>query len=216
MKAIRRRPLAVIGLAGGLLAGQVLAGCGEPEFQYPHDSAEGVYFKVPRSWTVFDETETFYEDRVDGGSTAQPVRVWVLDSNRPADPTNVDDANGDQPVGIAEIIALSPGLAENVSISSVRSIGFEFDPVAPATGLEDTWEVVIDQQMRTEDGISGAVAVFNYRDTADDPWLSQAREVFLDPTRQRVYLLDVFCSSSCFEQNQDDIYDIIDSWRIDL
>lgn len=193
-----------------------IAACGEPEYQYPHDATEGVYFKVPSSWTVFDETDSFYEGRVEGGSTAQPVRVWVLDSNEPAAPDNIDDANGDLPVGIAQIIAVSPSLSENISISSVRSLGFEFDPVAPATGLEDTWEVVLDQPMRTEDGISGAVAVFSYRDTADDPWLSQARGVFFDPTRQRVYLLDLFCGAACFEQYRDDIYAIIDSWRIDL
>lgn len=210
----RRRSAVALALTCTLLA--PLAACGEPEFQYPHDATEGVYFKVPAAWTVFDETESFYEGRVEGGSTAQPVKVWVIDSADDAAPEHVDQPGRDTPVGIAQIIAVSPSLAENISISSVRSLGFEFDPVAPATGLEDTWEVSLDQPLRTEDGISGAAAVFSYRDSADDPWLSQARGVFLDPTRQRVYLLDLFCAADCFEQHRDEIYDVIDSWRIDL
>jgi hypothetical protein len=206
-----KRSVAVV--ASATLA---VAACGSPEFQYPHDQTEGVYFKVPQSWTVFDTTEAFFDDRVSGGSTAQPLRVWAIDSNDPAQPANVDIADGPVPVGNAQIIALSPSLSENVSISSVRSVGLEFDPVNPATGLEATWEVVTDQPLRTEDGISGAVAVWNHRDSTTDPWLSQAREVFVDPTRQRVYILDLYCTAACFETYQDDIFDILGSWRIDL
>ena len=35
-------------------------------------------------------------------------------------------------------------------------------------------------------------------------------------TVERVYLLDLFCHAACFEQHRDQIYDVIDSWRIDL
>jgi hypothetical protein len=59
------------------------------------------------------------------------------------------------------------------------------------------------------------VAVWNYRKTTDDKWLSQAREVFVDPASNRVYLLDIYCSAACFEQHRDDIFDVLDSWRID-
>lgn len=206
-----KRSMAAI--AGAAL---LFTACGSPEFQYPHDAAEGVYFKVPSSWTVTDTTEGFYEDRVPGGSTAQPLRVWAIDSNEPADVANIDLGDGDKPVGTAQIIALSAGLSENVSISSVRSVGLEFDPVNPATGLESTWEVVTDQPLRTDDGISGSVAVWNHRDTTADEWLSQAREVFVDPTRQRVYILDLYCTAKCFDTYRDDIFDVLGSWRIDL
>jgi hypothetical protein len=30
-----------------------------------------------------------------------------------------------------------------------------------------------------------------------------------------VYLLDIYCSAACFEQHRDDIFDVLDSWRID-
>ncbi|MGE3590306.1 MAG: hypothetical protein AB7L17_21475, partial [Ilumatobacteraceae bacterium] len=202
---------------GGVVALSVLVtACGEPEFEYPHDAAEGVYFKVPREWTVFDQTAEFLEGRVDGQATSTPLRLWTIDSNRPADADNAAAFDGDRPVGTAQIIEVVPSLSERLSIADLRSIGFEFDPVNPATGLEDTWEVVLDQPLRTKDGISGAVAMFNHRATSDDEWLSQAREVFLDPTRQRVYILDLYCSAACFEANQDEIFDVLDSWRIDL
>jgi hypothetical protein len=199
-----------------LCAGLVLASCGEPEFQYPHDAQEGVYFKVPASWHVSDETASFYEGREAGASQAQPVRIWFVDAAPEADPAHLDNPAGDTPVGFVQILAVSPSLAENVSISSVRASGFEFDPVSPPAEFEDLWEVTIDQPLRTDDGISGAVAIFNHRDTADDPWLTESRLVFVDPTRQRVYLFDMFCSAACFEQNYDDIFAAIDSWRIDL
>ena len=206
-----------VGLVAALTAMTVLAvACGEPEFEYPHDAEEGVYFKVPRSWTVFDQTEEYFEGRVEGGATARPLRFWTLDANHPADAENAAADDGDKPVGTAQIIQVTSGLSEALSISSVRSVGFEFDPVSPATGLEDTWEVVVDQPMRTDDGISGAVAVFNHRDDVNDDWLSQAREVFVDPTRQRVYILDIYCTAECFDLNRDEIFDILDSWRIDL
>jgi hypothetical protein len=210
-----RRPHAR--LAGPLLcAGLLLASCGDPEFQYPHDAAEGVYFKVPADWDVSDETEAFYDGRVDGASTAQPVRVWVVDADPDPDPAHLDDPARDLPVGIAQIIAVSPSLAEAVSIASVRASGFDFDPVSPPADFEDLWEVTIDQPLRTADGISGSVAIFNHRDSVDDPWLTQSRITFVDPTRQRVYIFDMYCNATCFEQYYDDIFDVIDSWRIDL
>jgi hypothetical protein len=199
----------------GALATAVTA-CGESEFEYPHDAAEGVYFKVPRTWTVFDETEEYFEGRVDANATSTPIRLWTLDAHQPANAENAGMLDADKPVGVAQIIAVIPRLGQSISISDVRSIGFEFDPVAPATGLEDIWEVAVDQALRTDDGVSGAVTVFNHRSTVDDPWLSQAREVFLDPTRQRVYILDIYCTAVCFDAHRDAIFDILDSWRIDL
>lgn len=215
MRPPRRRPRPALA-APLLCAGLLLAACGEPEFQYPNDSAEGVYFKVPADWHVVDETEAFYEGREAGASQSQPVRVWLVDAAEQADPAHLDDRAGDTPVGLARILAVSPSLSEAVSIASVRASGFDFDPTSPPAEFQDLWEVSLDQPLRTDDGISGAVAIFNHRESADDPWLTQARLVFVDPTRQRVYLFDLYCSSACFQQYYDDIFDVLDSWRIDL
>lgn len=204
--------------AGAALAVTTIAavGCGEPEFQYPHDEVEGVYFKVPSAWTVFDQTDDYFDGRIEATGTAQPVRVWTLDASDDADADHASVRDGDVPVGRAQIVELTSSASELVSISAVRSLGFDFDPVSPATGLDEVWEVALDQPLRTADGISGAVAIFNFRAEADDEWLTQAREVFLDPTRQRLYLLDIYCSAACFDEHRDDIFDVLDSWRIDL
>lgn len=197
-----------------------LAGCGDPEYQYPHDDAEGVYFKVPRDWTVFDRTDEFYDGRIDAGAYAQPVRVWTLDAGDDPSPDAIDTLDGDSPVGTAQILALVPSLGESMSVSYLRSIGFDFDPVNPPADVQDTWEVAVDQPLRTDDGLSGAVAVFNHRDSVDDPWLTQARLVFVDPTspkgQPRAYALDIYCSAECFETHRDEIFSVLDSWRIDL
>jgi hypothetical protein len=203
------------GVAGALALAAVATACGDPEYQYPHDGAEGVYFKVPSEWTVFDETKTSQEGRVEGGSSVTPVRVWAIDAHDPAAVTNITVRDGDHPVGMVRIFATTERLGQAVSIAAIRSDGFEFDPVSPPADLDGTWEVVIDQALRTEDGVSGAVAVFNHRETPDDPWQSQAREVYVDPSRQRIYMLDIYCNSTCFEANWDDIFDVLDSWRIE-
>lgn len=196
-------------------AAALVAGCGDPDYRYASDSQEGVSFRVPYTWSIFDRTEEEFSGRLDGGATARALRIWVIDSNDEADPSNPEVFDGDVPVGNAQIIATASGLSDNLSISAVRSVGLEFDPVNPATGLEDTWEVVLDQPMRSEGGASGSIAVWNYRTTTSDPWLSRAREVFVDPASNRVYLLDIYCTAACFEQHRDDIYDVLDSWRID-
>ena len=193
----------------------LLGACGSPDYRYAHDTAEKVYFRVPYAWSISDQTEEFFKDRPAGASNAKPVRVWVIDAHTPPDPKNADNPASDLPVGKAQIISVSQGLGEAVSIASVRASGFQFDPVAPATGLEDTWEVITDQPMRTKGGISGSIAVFNHRDKATDPWLTQAREVFVDPGHKRVYILDVFCTAACYKQYERDIFDILNSWRID-
>jgi len=202
--------MAVLSALAGLLGA-----CGSPDYRYAHDSVEKVYFRVPYAWSIIDQTEEFFKDRPAGASNAKPVRVWTIDSHQPPDPKNVDNVDSDMPVGQAQLISVSQGLGEAVSVSSVRASGFKFDPVAPATGLEDTWEVITDQPMRTKGGISGSIAVFNYRENATDPWLTQAREVFVDAARKRVYILDVFCTAKCYQQYERDIFDILDSWRID-
>lgn len=197
-----------------------LAGCGDPAYQYPHDDAEGVYFKVPNDWTVFDRTDEFFDGRIDAGTYAQPVRVWTLDASDDPAPDAPDTIDGDSPVGTAQILALAPSLGEQISVSYLRGLGFEFDPVNPPVDLQDTWEVALDQPLRTDDGLSGSVAVFNHRDSVDDPWLSQARLVFIDPTspkgQPRAYALDIYCSAECFDAHRDEIFSVLDSWRIDL
>lgn len=202
-------------LAAALALGLVASACGRSEFQYPQDSAEGVYFKVPRSWTVFDETDEANEGRPPGASNAIELRSWFIDSSPTPDLDHTTVQDGDAPVGAATIFGLGVSLAEQLSLSSVRGLGLPFDPVYPQTGLETTWEVVLDQQLRSADGIPGAVAIFNHRDTVDDPWITQGRVVFLDTIGQRAYLLDIYCSSECFERNYDDIFTVLDSWRID-
>ena len=192
-------------------AAVLAAGCGDPDYRYASDSKEGVSFRVPYSWSIFDRTDEEFSGRLDGGATARALRIWVIDSNEDADPGNPEVFDGDVPVGNAQIIATASGLSDNLSISAVRSVGLEFDPVNPATGLEDTWEVVLDQPMRSEGGVSGSIAVWNYRATTSDNWLSRAREVFVDPASTRVYILDLYFSAACFEQHRDDIYDVLDS-----
>jgi hypothetical protein len=203
-------------VACALAVSIVATGCGDPEYQYPHDGAEGVYFKVPSDWTVFDRTEATQEGRVEGGSAVTPIRVWMIDAHDPATIDNIAVENGDKPVGVVRILATSRRLGQAVSVADARSDGFEFDPVSPPADLTDTWEVVLDQALRSDEGVSGAVVVFNHRESAGDAWRSHAREVFVDSSGQRVYLLDIYCSASCFEENWDDIFEVLDSWRIDL
>lgn len=202
-------------LTAALALGLVATACGQSTYEYPRDAAEGVYFKVPREWTVFDETEDELDGRLPGSTNAIPVRVWVIDAHDDADPANAEAFDGDTPVGGATIYALGIGISEALSISELRSVGFDFDPANPQSGLEDTWEVVVDQQLLTDDGVPGAAVIFNHRDSVDDPWLTQGRVVYFDAVGGRAYLLDVYCSAECFDRNYDDIFAVLDSWRID-
>ncbi len=193
----------------------VLAACGDPQYRYARNDTEKVYVRVPYSWSVFDRTDVFYDEDQLTNSAVQPVQVWVLDGSADADPRHVEDSERDEPVGTAQVFAIrSQELAESVSIASMRSFGFDFDPAAPPEDEAENWRLNVSQPMQTERGISGSIIMFDRRETADDPWVSQARGVFVDPAGERLYLLDLFCTEECFEQHYDEIFDVLDSWRI--
>lgn len=206
----RGRGIVVVGAVAVLLAA-----CGDPQYRYARNDTEKVYFRVPYSWTVFDRTEEFYDDEQIASSAVQPIQVWVIDGAAEADPRHVEDSERDDPVGTAQVFAIrSQDLAESVSISSMRSFGFDFDPGSPPDDQAENWRVDVSQPMQTERGISGSIVMFDRRASAEEPWVSQARGVFVDPAGERLYLLDLFCTEECFEQHYDEIFDVLDSWRI--
>jgi hypothetical protein len=193
----------------------LVAACGDPQYRSARNDVEKVYVRVPHSWTVFDRTDEFYDEEQTANSAVQPIQVWVIDSAEAADPRNVEEVDRDTPVGTAQVFEIvTQDLAENVSIASVRSLGFDFDPAAPPEDQADNWRVTVNQPLQTERGISGSVIMFDRRDSPDDPWISQARGVFVDPAGERLYLLDLFCTKECFDEHYDQIFDVLDSWRI--
>ena len=193
----------------------LVAACGDPQYRYARNDAEKVYVRVPYTWTVFDRTDEFYDEEQTANSAVQPIQVWVLDAAEQADPRHVEDSERDDPVGTAQVFSIrSQELAESVSIASMRSFGFDFDPASPPEDQASNWRLNVSQPLQTERGISGSVIMFDRRETPDDPWVSQARGVFVDPAGERLYLLDLFCTEECFEQHYEEIFDVLDSWRI--
>src|SRR6266576_7013374 len=112
-------------LIGALVLVGVLAGCGGNNYRFVNNSAEGAFFKVPSSWTIYPLTEQDTEGR----AIKLPVdtqRIWhiAFDAAKQPDQAHLDVDRPTDPVGDVQIYALSSSDNDQVSQSSLRRIMF--------------------------------------------------------------------------------------------
>ena len=203
-------------LVGALALTAALAGCGN-DFQFVNNSAEGAFFKVPHSWKVYPLTEQDAEGR----ATKLPVdtqRIWhiAFDGAKQPDQAHLNLDRPPDPVGDAEIYALSSSDNDQVSQSSLRRIIFSgVDPVLQDPGTPAQWEVVSYAPLDLSHGIIGSRTVINVPST-DDPnaWVTLDGSELFDPSLGRAYLLLVRCESQCYVNQRKSIDEIATSWKV--
>ena len=221
------------GIAALVAAALSLTACGS-DYHYVSNRDQGAYFKVPDHWEVYGtgellrtEDETLSDDELDDRTSG----VWLrgFDAADEPSPDHVLDATATSPRGYAEVRALSASERDSFDYAELRRAGFPLHD--PTTG-----EALDPLELAAQEP-DGAVTLLEYDDEAplgelelgeglrgvrlrtriavgdEEPViLEQISVVDADTTRH--YSFTVGCTRRCWDENEDVIDQIADSWTL--
>jgi hypothetical protein len=206
------------GLVGGcaLLLGLTVSGCGAPAYTYVANSSQNTYFKVPDGWhKISDDSLNQVLKELTGSSGAG----WMVAYEAGAKPTANDflSFNNSQPFVFAEVGTLTSAASEGLSYDSLEDI-FGL-PVSSAARQQagsnfplTDFKSLRDQQLTPGQGVHGVRETFDYTDgdttdTFDEVALTNA-------VQTEVYLLVLHCTTTCYQNDQTEINDVMSSFTI--
>jgi hypothetical protein len=201
-----------------------LASCGGANYRYISNSQENLFFKVPKSWKVYQLTASDKDGR------PEPVpssfeRSWhlLVDSNPKPDPLHVLEHAPELPIVDAQVFVLSQSASESQSLSDLRRIVYKLggaDPVVNDPSASREWEAVAGsfQNLSFPKGLTGTRLAVNVPDpkAKDDPTKFATLDAIAmhDVVNRRVYMLSVRCSAQCYLDHRSQIDDLMTSWTV--
>jgi len=200
-------------LALPLALAAVVEACGTSGYTYVKNSTTHTYFKIPSSWKLFHQDEIL--DSQPGLSPQQRDRSrkaqWLVAFDAAHQPslTHVLEQSSKQPVGFAQVRALTADEHQNYSLAALRN------EVIPLDQLSQTPDAVdpISEKELVQGGLRGSRLVNNVRGT-DGSFVTFDQTALLDKRTKLIYLLVVTCDADCYVKNQKTINSVVDSWTV--
>lgn len=190
------------GLAGVLSLGA----CGG-DYRYVSHDASGLYFRLPDSWSALSVP--------DSDATSSSVSyLRVLDSSPEPALEHLDDI-GDDPVGIVQVLDMTPAQRDTLSLSTLRELATngEGDPFELQEEAASEVRVLRYRDLEVDGGYKGNRIAFSQTDE-DGATIVTEQLALLTPNADRIYQLVIHCSESCFEARKGEIDVVLDSWNV--
>jgi hypothetical protein len=203
-----------------------LAGCGDADHNYVANERAGVFLKLPTDWETFEvlgRDPTVRDSPVLDPSGGR-WRVVFDSSSRPSR-FNLEEPEPDSPVGF---VAVTPGsLVANPAdpgrnpiplddSAVLRSSLFDF-AADPFDAERFSAQVVIEPLDYEEvdlDGFWGNRLIARLTNAAGTQ-IVVTNLSFTDDGGEKLYQLYIFCSVECYEQYEDDIEDVVDTFTLE-
>jgi len=196
----------------------LVTACSRGDFAYVEQPDEGVFFKVPNEWSVFetrhyDGNGPTLEEFIENGVTPAPGS-WqvVIDGGPEPTASNVQSFLNPFPVAIAEIAPLNEATRDVVSTAFLRTSYLGWDPVSPPEEFESL-VLELDRDI-VQDGLRGNRHRFAL-DVAQGSTTVIDTIVLTDAENSKIYRFTIFCEEACFRANSDLIYEIISSFTVE-
>ncbi len=206
----RRARLATCSLVAA--AAVLLGACGGSDYRYIKSSSNGAYFKVPKSWKVYDKDTIVSASGTNlSDSQKSTLRFMVAFDADPEPSLDHDLQTATEPFGLARVRELSAQERLTFSLAALRN---EIVPIDQILN-EETGDIELlkePDEIATEDGARGTRLV--YRVTSEDGSFTVDQTGLVDAKTQFVYFFIIGCESSCYDQNKRRISEIADSWTV--
>lgn len=216
------------GVVTGLVAALVVAACAPSGHRYVKNSSEGLYFKIPHDWELYDEDAILefqeedlspleLEETREGG-----WQVYFDAAPRPSI-DHLGELVTKHPNGQAQIIELGPTARDTISMERLRNLIFPIDEVSD---FDSSLVELVDGKEIHEDGVSGVQFVFNIDarvpalietgtlEEGDRRFATFNQTALIDERTETLYVLLVSCSVRCYEANKGTIDDVVESWTV--
>lgn len=178
------------------------------------NSSEGTYVKVPQEWALFDEEAiTKGLDQSREAKDAYNRLAWSVAFDAAPSPSleHILSPSADHPTGLVQVRTLSPEERDGFSLSNLRSLLLEFDPLgdSQAPGIE----VLGSRDVDRPGGLHGNEFVVNLR-TSEGTRVKWRQIALVDSAVRKVHVLAISCEDDCYAANEKVIDQVISSWQV--
>jgi hypothetical protein len=193
----------------------VAAACGAPKYHYVKSSADRTYVRVPHDWTLFDEEQLV--SRLDESPEAKEQYkrlTWSVAFDaapRPSLDNVMSLSVSDYPVGIVQVRTLLPEQRDQFSLSALRSVLLDFDPLA--SDHQADVEVLESRDVERPGGLHGNELLINIKNP-EGGVLKWRQIALVDSGVRKVHVLAIRCDADCYARNQKVIDQVVSSWKV--
>lgn len=203
----------------GLLAAPVLAAaaaCGAPSHEYISNNTDGVYFRIPPTWSTFTPgqigkaQEAWKKDQTVGALMQATSWQSVIDADATPSIDHVfANKAAQEPTVYAYVRTLYDEEKAGASTESLKDL---YLPLSDLDVNEDVKVLVEDKVF--QDDAEGLRLRYTYKASSDSPEQTVAQLSYLSTDKSKVYLLAVRCTTTCFTAHEAEIEDILTSYTI--
>jgi len=228
MPTPRRR--ALLSLTAGLLVMLLATSCASTGQRYIKNSSDGLYFKIPDDWAVYEEdaildfqSDQFAPDELE----TLRDRTWQIFFDAAPKPSlrHLDQLTTPHPNGQAQVLELGPQQRDIVSLEQLRNLFFPVDQIIQ---IDPSVIEIVEAKEINSDGTRGVQFVFNIEADAveqlqlglePDPTRKRTfstvnQTAVLDSEGRTLYALMIGCEAECYDDNKSAIDNVADSWTV--
>ena len=104
----------------------------------------------------------------------------------------------------------------STQLARVAGSGLAFDPALPSSDYEGLTEVLSYDPDPSGGERSGSRLVYRVRPSTDADWVfTFDLTTYFDPVAQRLYVLEIGCTTACFDSAAEQIDRVARSWEVD-
>ncbi len=212
-----------------VLAGLALAACADSGNRYVKSSSDGLYFTIPDEWELYDEDAVLEYQEGDlspGELETQRETGWQVFFDAAPRPTieHLGELITDHPNGQAQVIELGTQARDTISLETLRNIVFPIDQIAEA---DPSLVEIVDGEEINDGDLRGIQFVFTVDsrvpsfietgelEPGDRDFATFSQTAVIDADTRRLYVLVISCEAGCYEENEDTIDKIADSWTVE-
>jgi hypothetical protein len=193
----------------------ITSSCSGSGYEYIKDSTSTAFFKIPSSWSVYNENQILDNSSITASPQAKQAfaqATWMVgfDGDTPPSPNNlfIFGNAAQKPTGFAQVRPLGQSERDTFSLSTIRNALFDVDGTSSGTPAEmlSSADVVL------PGGFHGLHVEYNVSQGQDFLTVNQIGVV--DPSTSTLYLFAIGCEAHCYLDNQDLIDQVAGSWTV--
>ncbi len=200
----------------GVLVTGLLSGCAT-SVTYVGSSTQDMYFTIPNTWEVFNQTTLQENGWIDPAASNQaalagqshPVYETVAGAN-PKVARSVDTQSGPYPWAMAQVVALD---GEDQANTSLAALADENYPVDQLNQDGDRVQQLSPTRLLVDGALRGSRVAYQITSQQTGA-ISFEQVAFLNSATDKVWLLDVGCSPACFRDHRAVLDSIVSSFIV--
>lgn len=199
-----------------------LASCGTGGYIYiNHVNSSGgdSYFKVPSSWTVFDQSQILKATSAQlplASVRALESQSWstIFSGMSGAKFQSGRGLSSPVPFGITQQLELTPSQSSSVTVASLRQVLLPSDPLSFGTSTPGlTYQVLSYKEFKNPGGLQGSTMEVKIIGSSGKISVLD-QKAMLDAHKTWVYFIGVGCTDTCFYANRSAIEQVVNSWNV--